>query len=181
MKVTIEAGPLLRDDARFLVVASSFGTLRNLPPILHGAFDVTKRSLEEIEQKMNDYVQLVESGRAQANHWPEWINVPSKVAQVASTRIMVRLMRDEALRRGILINAVCPGLMDTDASRPWFDDMSSALSLAAAAVDVVWLATLPSGTHTPAASLSRIARLFAGNRLQKIRPRFPWFRHTDRQ
>jgi hypothetical protein len=58
---------------------------------------------------MDDYVHLVEAGQAEARHWPEWINVPSKVAQVASTKIMARLMREEASRRGILINPACPG------------------------------------------------------------------------
>ena len=142
-------GPMLRDNSRFLVVASAFGTLRNLSPNLHEKFDVTTRSLEDIERLMDDYVHLVEAGQAEEHHWTEWINIPSKVAQVASTKIMACLMREEASRRGILINAVCPGLVDTEASRPWFDDMSSVQSPAQAAVDVVWLATLPPRTDTP--------------------------------
>jgi carbonyl reductase 1 len=142
-------GPMLRENARFLVVASAFGSLRNLSPSLHEKFDVATRSLEDIERLMDEYVHLVETGQEKAHQWPEWINVPSKVAQVASAKIMARLMRDEASRRGILINAVCPGMVDTEASRPWFADMSSAKSPAQAAVDVVWLATLPSGTETP--------------------------------
>ncbi len=141
--------PILRDNARFLVVASAFGSLRNLSPSLHKEFDVTTRSLQDIERLMDEYVSLVEAGQAEAHQWPEWINIPSKVAQVASTRIMARLMREEASRRGILINAVCPGMVDTDASRPWFDDMSAAQSPSQAAVDVIWLATLPAGTETP--------------------------------
>jgi len=144
-----EFGPILKDDARFIVVASAFGTLRNLSPHLHAEFDVMTRSLEDIERLMDEYVHLVETGQAKAHQWPEWINVPSKIAQVASTKIMARLMREEASRRGILINAVCPGMVDTDASRPWFADMSSAQSPAQAAVDVVWLATLPPRTETP--------------------------------
>lgn len=142
-------GPILRDDARFLVVASAFGSLRNLSPGLHGKFDLRTQSLEDIERLMDEYVHLVETDQAEAHGWPKWINVPSKVAQVASTKIMARLMREEASRRGILINAVCPGLVDTEASRPWFADMSKAQSPAQAAVDVVWLAMLPSRTETP--------------------------------
>jgi carbonyl reductase 1 len=141
--------PLLRDNARFVVVASAFGSLRNLSPQLHGYFDIAARSLEDIEQCMDNYARLVETKQAEAHYWPEWINVPSKVAQVASTKIMARLMREEASRRGILINAVCPGLVDTEASRPWFDDMSSAQTPAEAAVNVVRLATLTPGTDTP--------------------------------
>jgi len=148
-------GPLLRDNARFLVVASGFGSLRNLPSILHDKFDVTTRSLEDMERLMDEYVRLVETGQAEAHHWPAWINVPSKVAQVASTKIMARLMKEEASRRGVLIDAVCPGLIDTDASRPWFDDMSSAQSPAQGAVDIVWLATIPAGADAPYGELVR--------------------------
>lgn len=104
---------------------------------------------------MDKYAALVESGQAKDHQWPEWINVPSKIAQVASIKIMARQMRDEASRRGILINAACPGLVDTEASRPWFQDMSAAQRPAQAAVDVVWLATLPAGTNTPYGELVR--------------------------
>ena len=144
-----EFRPILKDNARFIFVASAFGSLRNLSPRLHPAFDVTTLSLEDIESIMDEYIRLVETDQAVAHGWPEWINVSSKVAQVASAKIMARMMRDEASRRGILINAVCPGMVDTDASRPWFDDMSSAQSPAQAAGDVVWLATLPPRTGAP--------------------------------
>ncbi len=151
--------PLLRDGARFLVVASAFGSLRNLSPSLQEKFDVTTRSLEDIEEVMDEYVCLVEAGQAEAKQWPNWINVPSKIAQVASTKIMARLMKQEALERGITINAVCPGLVDTEASRPWFDDMSSAKSPAQAAEDIVWLATLPPDVDAPYGELVQYRKI----------------------
>lgn len=134
--------PLLKDGARLIVVASAFGTLRHLPENLRSRFTSETLSLEAIEREMEDYAALVKSGSAAARGWPDWINIPSKIAQVASMRVCARSMHDEARRRGILINAVCPGLVDTEASRPWFDDMSKAQSPDAAAVDVLWLATL---------------------------------------
>jgi NAD(P)-dependent dehydrogenase (short-subunit alcohol dehydrogenase family) len=42
-----------------------------------------------------------------------------------------------------LVMALCPGLIDTDASRPWFDDMSQAQTPAQAAVWPVKLALAP--------------------------------------
>ncbi|WP_437730417.1 SDR family NAD(P)-dependent oxidoreductase [Sorangium sp. So ce1335] len=139
-------GPLLRDGGRLLVVASAFGSLTKLDPRLHHLFDPATRSLEDIERVMDEYVELVERGEAEAHHWPAWINIPSKIAQVASMKIYARERRDEAAERGIVIAALCPGLVDTDASRPWFDDMSSAQSPADAAKNVLWICTQPAAS-----------------------------------
>jgi NAD(P)-dependent dehydrogenase (short-subunit alcohol dehydrogenase family) len=151
--------PLLHDGARFLVVASAFGSLLNLAPTLHARFDVASRSLDDIERVMDDYAHLVQKGGAEADGWPAWINIASKIGQVASMKIVARLMKDDAQRRGILINAVRPGLVDPEASRPWFDDVSSVRSPLEAAGDVIWLAILPVGTVTPYGELVQSRRL----------------------
>ena len=57
---------------------------------------------------------------------PRWLNIPSKVLQVAATRALAAERREVDLAAGRLILALCPGLIDTAASRPWFEDMSSA-------------------------------------------------------
>jgi NAD(P)-dependent dehydrogenase (short-subunit alcohol dehydrogenase family) len=137
-----QLGPLLRDGGRFLVVASGFGRLRHLAAPLRARFDQAA-SLRAIDEVMLAYVDAVERGVAAAEGWPDWINIPSKVGQVAAMRVFARDMREAAERRGIVIDAVCPGLLDTASSRPWFSDMSKALTPAAGAVDVVWLATAP--------------------------------------
>lgn len=98
---------------------------------------------------MDDYVEAVETGRTAAQGWPDWINPPSKVGQVAAVKVLARELAGDAAQRDILINAACPGLVDTGASRPWFGDMSGALSPDEAAADVLWLATLPAGTRQP--------------------------------
>jgi NAD(P)-dependent dehydrogenase (short-subunit alcohol dehydrogenase family) len=141
--------PLLTDGARFIVVASSFGTLASLDPRLHPRFDVGQMSLADVDKVMDDYVEAVETGRAAAQGWPDWINPPSKVGQVAAVKVLARDLAGDAARRDILVNAACPGLVDTGASRPWFGDMSGALSPDEAAADVLWLATLPAGTRQP--------------------------------
>jgi NAD(P)-dependent dehydrogenase (short-subunit alcohol dehydrogenase family) len=68
---------------------------------------------------------------------------------VAAVKVLARELADEAARRDILVNAARPGLVDTGASRPWFDAMSGALSPDKAAADVLWLATLPAGIREP--------------------------------
>jgi len=142
-------GPLLRKHARFLVVASTFGSLRYLPEPLHARFDTEHLSLDELGGVMDDYVRLVETDQARPAGWPESINIASKIGQVAAVRVMARDYAEQARTQGILINAACPGLVDTDASRPWFADMSQAQSPDEAARDVLWLASLPVGTTEP--------------------------------
>ncbi|HEY0812902.1 MAG TPA: carbonyl reductase, partial [Pseudonocardia sp.] len=73
-----------------------------------------------------------------------WLNIPSKVAQVAAVRAVARERRDADLADNKLIAALCPGLIDTDASRPWFADMSSAQTPEQAAAWPVELAVGPS-------------------------------------
>ncbi len=156
-------GPVLNDGARFIVVASSFGTLASLDPRLHERFDVDRSSLSlaDVAKVMDDYVDAVETGRASAEGWPDWINPPSKVGQVAAMKVMAREFAAEAAGRDILVNAACPGLVDTDASRPWFDDMSGALTPDEAAADVLWLATLPAGTREPYGELVQYRKVLA--------------------
>jgi NAD(P)-dependent dehydrogenase (short-subunit alcohol dehydrogenase family) len=136
-------GPLLRPGGRLVVTASDFGTLAGLPAHLHSRFDTETMSLDDLDKTMSDYAEAVSSGTAEEQGWPEWINIPSKVGQVAAVRIYARDQREQASRDGQLIVAACPGLVDTRASRPWFADMSQAQSPEAAAVDIVKLATDP--------------------------------------
>ena len=62
-----------------------------------------------------------------------WLNIPSKVAQVAAVRALAAERREADLAADRLVMALCPGLIDTDASRPWFEDMSQAQTPAQAA------------------------------------------------
>ncbi len=132
--------PLLRAQSRVLIVASAFGSLRNLAPHLHGRFDIETMTLDDVDAVMSDYVDAVESGRASADGWPASINVASKIGQVAAMRVFARDQRTQARQDGRFIAAVCPGLIDTAASRPWFADMSDAQTPDQAAVDVIDLA-----------------------------------------
>jgi len=136
-------GPLLCPSGRFLVTASSFGTLGNLPARIRPRFGTEEMSLDDLDQMMREYAASVRSGTAAAEGWPEWINIPSRVGQVAAVRIYARTEAERASRDGPLIAAVCPGLVDTRASRPWFADMSEAQSPDEAAADIVKLATGP--------------------------------------
>jgi carbonyl reductase 1 len=128
--------PILRPGGRLLVVASSFGTLGHLDPRVRPRF-AAARTLEDVEAVLADWRA---AGRAEAEGWPKWLNVPSKVAQVAAVRAVAATRRERDLAEGTLIAAVCPGLIDTDASRPWFDDMRQAQTPGEAALAPLELA-----------------------------------------
>lgn len=136
-------GPLLRPGGRFFVTASDFGTLGSLAPHLHARFDTATMTLDDLDATMLGYVDLVESGQDIAAGWPESVNVPSKIGQVAAVRIYARLRAADAARDGILIAAICPGLVDTPTSRPWFADMSTAQTPDQAAAAIMPLALEP--------------------------------------
>jgi carbonyl reductase 1 len=134
--------PILRPGGRMLVVASSFGTLDRLPADIRARF-ADARTLDDVDAAVAAWRAAVRDGRAVAEGWPEWINIPSKVAQVAAVRAAATPRRARDLADGTLLAAVCPGLIDTDASRPWFDDMRSAQTPAQAAGPILDLAFDP--------------------------------------
>lgn len=151
--------PLLNTNARYVMIASSFGQLRNLPTHLHALFDTNTLSLDDIEASMDRYATAMETGTAQQDGWPDWINIPSKIGQVATARIAARDLTAARPDDGILVNAVCPGLMDTEASRPWFDSMKHALSTDDAAVPIIDLLLTSAATRSPNGQLVQFGRL----------------------
>jgi carbonyl reductase 1 len=134
--------PVLRSGGRMIIVASSFGTLRNLDPAVRPRFEQA-RTLDDVDAVVGDWRAAVHEGRAEGEGWPSWINIPSKVAQVAAVRAVATARREADLAGGTLIAAACPGLVDTDASRPWFGDMSGAQPPAHAAAALLDLALAP--------------------------------------
>jgi NAD(P)-dependent dehydrogenase (short-subunit alcohol dehydrogenase family) len=112
--------PLMRDGGRLLVVASRAGTLRALAPVLHSRFE-NVGSLDDVDRAVCMWRDAVRERRAPGEAWPAWINIPSKIGQVAAVRVLARERRPEDTRRGILLAALAPGLIDTGASRPWLD------------------------------------------------------------
>jgi carbonyl reductase 1 len=58
-------------------------------------------------------------------------------------KVAARIVDATRPEAGISVNAACPGLVDTAAARPWFDDMSSAQSPSEAATVILWLALEP--------------------------------------
>lgn len=134
-------GPLLRPGGRLLVVASTMGTLQYLAPVLHERFDELA-TLEDLDAAVCRWRDAVLDASALGEAWPAFVNIPSKIAQVTAVRTFARTRRAEDLRDGTLIAAVCPGMIDTATSRPWFD-MSAAQTPLQAAEPLLDLALDP--------------------------------------
>ena len=151
--------PILRPDGRLIIVASSMGLLRNLPEHLRARFDTTQAAPDAINSVMDSYVSAVESGTAAAEGWPDWVNYPSKVGQVAVTRAFARWAKQAgALPAGALINAACPGVTLTDATRDFMGTVfkpEDAQTPEQAALGLAQLALLPAGTAEPYGELVR--------------------------
>ncbi|MFE3410144.1 SDR family NAD(P)-dependent oxidoreductase [Streptomyces mirabilis] len=124
-------GPVLRPGGRLIVVASSLGTLGHLDPRLHHLFEGA--SLDQVEYAVESWRSAIHNRTAEEAGWPRWLNVPSKVAQVAAVRAVAAERRERDLADGTLIASVCPGMVDTATSRPWFSDFSQAQSPSEAA------------------------------------------------
>src|SRR6266498_626690 len=133
--------PTLPAGGRLFVIASGLGTLGYLDPRLHPLFDNV--TLDEVEAAVEAWRTAIHDGTALDKGWPKWLNVPSKVAQVAAVRAAAAPRRAQDVANGTLIAAICPGLVDTRASRPWFNDFSQAQTPAQSAVPIVDLTLNP--------------------------------------
>jgi NAD(P)-dependent dehydrogenase (short-subunit alcohol dehydrogenase family) len=123
--------PRLRAGGRLIIVASALGTLDKLPAAIAPRFAaVAEQDLDAVDALVEEWRRAV---HARDDRFGEWLNIPSKVAQVAAVRALARSRRESDLAQNRLIAALCPGLIDTGASRPWFADMSSAQTPAQAA------------------------------------------------
>jgi NAD(P)-dependent dehydrogenase (short-subunit alcohol dehydrogenase family) len=141
--------PRLRPRGRLIIVASALGTLDKLDQRIVSRFaDVAEQDLDAVDALVAEWRQAVHSGRADDEGYGSWLNIPSKVAQVAAVRAVAHERRTADLAEDKLIMALCPGLIDTDASRPWFEDMSNAQTPARAASWPVELVLAP--TFDPA-------------------------------
>ena len=122
-RVLREFAPRMRPGGRLIIVASALGTLDKLDERVRARFAAAATSLDAVDALVAEWRAAVKAGRGE---FGRWLNIPSKVGQVAAVRAIASERRDEDRARGVLVAALCPGLIDTAASRPWFADMTSA-------------------------------------------------------
>jgi len=105
--------PLIRPEGRVVTVSSARGRPSLLGEKLRSQFldpTLTKGKLDELMQK---FVADVAAGRYCEEGWPHSAYCVSKIAATALTRVVAR---EQGRQNGVLINAVCPGWVQTDMS-----------------------------------------------------------------
>src|SRR3954449_10148897 len=106
--------PRLRPGGRLIIVASALGTLDKLDPHMRPRCEAASASLDAVDRLVADWRDAVHAGHAEQDGFGSWLNIPSKVAQVAAVRAVARERQEADLMEGRLIAALCPGLIDTD-------------------------------------------------------------------
>ena len=96
-------------------------------------------TLDEVDAQVAAWRDAVRDGSARSGAWPGFVNIPSKIGQVAAVRALAHQRRVQDLARGILLAAVCPGMMNTPTSALWWDvgDAPTPAQAAAAVLDLV--------------------------------------------
>ena len=96
-----EFAPRSETAGRFIIVASSFGTLDKLPASIRPRFaKAAAADLDAVDRLVDEWRHSVKAGRAVREGFGSWLNVPSKVAQVAAVRAIARTRRSDDLRHG---------------------------------------------------------------------------------
>lgn len=152
--------PRMRPGGRLIVVANALGTLDKLDPRVRPLYAAAADAdLDAVDRLVEQWRTAVLDGRAADKGFGTWLNIPSKVAQVVAVRALAGQRRASDLQHDVLLAALCPGLIDTPASRPWFEDMSQAQTPKAAArwpVELALSATTDPAVYGELVQLGRV-------------------------
>eukprot|EP01120_Amphizonella_sp_Union-15-10_P014213 TRINITY_DN681_c0_g1_i1.p1 TRINITY_DN681_c0_g1~~TRINITY_DN681_c0_g1_i1.p1 ORF type:complete len:296 (-),score=51.51 TRINITY_DN681_c0_g1_i1:31-918(-) len=158
--------PLLRENARYLLVSSGFGTLAELGENLKTFYTKPDLTVKDINDSLQAYIDACKDGPGNPQlkklGWPDWPNKPAKVGLVALARVWARDL--EKTSPTVLVNAVCPGWTVTDTSISYLDENKTFNGIKAktpdeAAVDMVWPALLPAGSTGPRGELIQYRKI----------------------
>lgn len=135
--------PLIKDYGRVVNVSSRAGLLSKLSSdALKQAFTREDLTLEELDKLADKFVSDVAKDTFTAEGWPSNTYGVSKIAVNALTRVVAREEAKNTSRKGVLVNACCPGWCRTDMAGP-----KAPRSPEEGADVAVYLALLPHDSH----------------------------------
>jgi carbonyl reductase 1 len=111
MKLTDRLLPLLRPNARVVMVSSGMGAVSSLGPELQREVMSPTLGRDELVAFVDRFVAEVAAGTHAKRGWPSNAYRVSKIAMNAYVRILGRELADDP--RHILVNAACPGWVRT--------------------------------------------------------------------
>jgi carbonyl reductase 1 len=87
---------------------------QNIPQ--HSTFiSASKKSVPACTALMEKFTRDVEAGKEKAEGWPSAAYAVSKAGEIAFTKAIAQ--EEEKKGRGVLVNACCPGYVNTDMSK----------------------------------------------------------------
>ncbi|KAK6436553.1 hypothetical protein LTR95_007258 [Oleoguttula sp. CCFEE 5521] len=108
--------PLVRDGGRIVNVCSMAGSLSKYSAELKQAFnDAAGKDVPAVTALMEKFKRDVADEKEKERGWPSAAYAVSKAGEIAMTKVMAR--EEEGRGRGVLINACCPGYVNTDMSK----------------------------------------------------------------
>lgn len=108
--------PLLRSGGRIVNVASESGKLNKYSSTLQESFiNASEASVEACSALMESFISGVKAGRHEEEGWPSAAYAASKAGEIAMTKAIA--MEESKNARRILVNACCPGWVDTDMTK----------------------------------------------------------------
>jgi carbonyl reductase 1 len=107
---------LLRNGGRMVNVSSAAGKLNKYSKDIHNAFlEAAKTDVPAVTSIMEKFKSAVENGREKEAGFPSAAYAVSKAGETAITKVIA--MEEEEKGRGVLINACCPGYVNTDMTK----------------------------------------------------------------
>lgn len=107
--------PLLRPHARVVHVSSIVSTmsLKKCSEELRNELKAVK-SIDAISKFMTKFVDDVKAGKHEASGWPNTAYGVSKIGVTLLAKVHQELFDADTTREDIIVNAVCPGYVNTD-------------------------------------------------------------------
>jgi carbonyl reductase 1 len=116
LAMTQDILPLIRPGGRLVNLCSMSGHLSKYSSTLKEAFiSASKKSVPACTALMEKFTRDVEAGKEKAEGWPSAAYAVSKAGEIAFTKVIAQ--EEEKKGRGVLINACCPGYVNTDMSK----------------------------------------------------------------
>ncbi|XP_030846510.1 carbonyl reductase [NADPH] 1-like [Strongylocentrotus purpuratus] len=145
--------PLVRSGGRIVHVAGTTGYMvfRNqFNDDIRNRFRKAKDE-QDVVDLINEFLKFCKEGTIAENGWPDEADGIAKVGVIALSKIQAAKLSQDKSRRGILINACCPGFVYTDMTAHLPEDHfgGNRVTTAEGADTPVFLALLCSGTKGP--------------------------------